>query len=123
MPNQAVIETTATESRPRNGFDRQFVDGAWRKGHGSHTVQDVIPYTGETIAEILPADQNDGAETYRSAAKSPPSWAAALPHDRTEVRRQAAHLTRLYFPGIGATIARRSHCFADWRASHDVPWV
>ncbi|HXA51779.1 MAG TPA: aldehyde dehydrogenase family protein [Candidatus Acidoferrum sp.] len=41
--------------------------------------------SGETIAEILSADQNDLDEACRSAATSQPSWAAALSHDRAEI--------------------------------------
>ena len=89
MPTQTEIDTQTPQSHSRtwNGFDRQFINGAWRRGRGSRPSQDQNPYTGETITAIQSADQSDIDDAYQSAANSQPSWAAALPLQRAEVMR------------------------------------
>ncbi|MCU1236010.1 MAG: Aldehyde dehydrogenase [Candidatus Solibacter sp.] len=105
MLTQTQQETNAAANRPTtwSGFDRQYVNGAWRTGRSSRRVQDVNPFTGETILEIPSADQTDLDEAYHSAAGSQPSWASALPSERAEVMRRAA----------GIMEVRRSE-FVDW---------
>ena len=63
---------------PYAGFDRLSIGGVWRPGNGQRTLKDNNPYTGEVILEIQEGDRGDLERAYTSAARTHPSWAAAL---------------------------------------------
>ena len=85
MPTQTEIDTQTEQSHSRtsNGFDRQFINGAWRRGRSSRQLQDQNPYTGETITAIQSADQSDIDDAYQSARTpshpGPPSSPSSAP--------------------------------------------
>src|SRR2546427_10110580 len=76
-----LIERTTTPVHPYAGFDKQYINGAWRTGRRGQALKDINPYTGETLVEIAIADQNDLDEAYQAAAPAQPAWAVMLPGD------------------------------------------
>src|SRR5258708_13303040 len=62
------IENIAKKILRYSGFDGQYINGAWRPGHGGHRQQDLDPYTGEAVPEITVADQSGVDEAYQSPA-------------------------------------------------------
>ena len=127
MPTQTEIDTQTAQSHSRtwNGFDRQFINGAWRRGRGSRPFQDQNPYTGETITAIQSADQSDIDDAYQSAANSQPSWAAALPLHRAEVMRHAAYIMDVRHAEIvewliGESGSTRLKAELEWQFSRSV---
>jgi aldehyde dehydrogenase (NAD+) len=82
------LETPVASAQAYSGFDKQFINGAWRSGRLGRTLKDTDPYTGETLVEIAMADQRDLDEAYRSAVKAQCSWAATLPGGRASVLRR-----------------------------------
>jgi aldehyde dehydrogenase (NAD+) len=56
-----MTNSCKTVSKPSRygGLDRQYIGGTWRPGGAGRTLRDSDPYTGETLAEIGLANQND----------------------------------------------------------------
>ncbi|MGZ5175509.1 MAG: aldehyde dehydrogenase family protein, partial [Burkholderiales bacterium] len=75
-----------TESERRySGFTGQFINGAWRAGRGGSRLTDTDPYSGETLTEIVLADESDVDEAYQCAAKAQLAWSHASPAQRASV--------------------------------------
>ena len=72
------------------GFDGQYIDGSWRPGRDGSKEVDKDPYSGETVAEIVQADQTDLDDAYKAAAKAQVSWAALAPSDRVAIMLRSA---------------------------------
>lgn len=51
------------------GFDGQYIGGSWRPGKQGEKEVDTDPYSGETLAEIAMANQNDLDEAYSRRPK------------------------------------------------------
>jgi hypothetical protein len=73
---------TTSSPRPYDGFEKQFINGAWRPGHVPSLLKDTNPYTGEILLEIPSAEQTDVDEAYRSAAQAQPVRSKMLPFRR-----------------------------------------
>jgi aldehyde dehydrogenase (NAD+) len=63
-------------------LDRQYIGGTWRHGKDRSKLIDTDPFTGETLVEIVQANDTDLDEAYQSAAKAQVSWAARNPAER-----------------------------------------
>ena len=90
-----LIERTTTPVHPYAGFDKQYINGAWRTGRRGQALKDINPYTGETLVEIAIAVQNDLEDAYQAAARAQPAWAAMLPAQRVGVMRRVAGIPLL----------------------------
>ena len=99
-----------TVSRPSRytGLDRQYIGGTRRLGRAGRTLRDSDPYTGETLAEIGLANQDDVDEAYRSAAKAQPAWAAMLPAERAGIMRRSAVIMEERHEEIVSWLVRES---------------
>ncbi|MGE2732483.1 aldehyde dehydrogenase family protein [Mycolicibacterium vaccae] len=71
-------------------FDTMPIGRAWRAGSAGKMRASSDPYTGDTLAEIPQADENDLDEAYRTAVEAQRDWAAAPPAERAAVMRAAA---------------------------------
>jgi aldehyde dehydrogenase (NAD+) len=80
---------TGSERR-YSGFSGQFINGAWRAGRGRSRLTDTDPYSGETLTEIVLADESDVEEAYQCAAKAQLAWSRAIPAQRTSVLSRCA---------------------------------
>ena len=70
--------------------------------------KDTDPYSGETLAEIVMANESDLDDASRSAAKAQVAWAARLPSERAEVMVRAAAMMQARHQEIVDWIIRES---------------
>jgi aldehyde dehydrogenase (NAD+) len=73
-----------------SGFSGQYIAGAWRPGKQGSIETDTDPFSGETLAEIVMANQSDLDEAYQAAAKAQIEWARRLPSERAAVLIRSA---------------------------------
>lgn len=71
-------------------FDSMPIGTRWRGGSAGKTRESTDPYTGDTLAELAQADQNDLNEAYDSAAAAQQDWASQPPLERAAIMRSAA---------------------------------
>ena len=88
----AANATTQRQVKRYEGFDRQFIDGAWRAGGGDGRLADRNPYSGELLVEIPLANERDVDDAHTAAVKAQRAWAQRLPSERSEVMRRAAQV-------------------------------
>ena len=69
--------------QPWNDFSGQYIAGQWRAGRAGKTLTDRNPYSGQTLARIALANEDDLDEAYRSAASAQKAWAQTLPAERS----------------------------------------
>ena len=55
-------------------FTRQFINGQWKEGTSSATIQNFNPYTGEELLTIQAASNDDLDEAYTVAQQAQPIW-------------------------------------------------
>lgn len=79
-----------TPATPFSGFGLQYVGGEWRQGRSDHSVNDLDPYTGDTLLSLAGASLADVDDAYAAAARAQPEWAAWLPRERAELLLRAA---------------------------------
>jgi aldehyde dehydrogenase (NAD+) len=89
--NPAAVIPTSTPGRYTE-LDRQYIGGIWRHGHEGSKLIDTDPFTGETLAEIVQANQEDLDEAYQSAAKAQISWAAKNPAERAAIVMRSSRI-------------------------------
>ena len=78
-------------SAPSGTPTELFIDGKWGPGSsGTFPVYD--PSTGDVIADVARAGDEDVARAVESAAAAGPGWAATAPRERGEVLRKAFEL-------------------------------
>ncbi|WP_035642609.1 aldehyde dehydrogenase family protein [Bradyrhizobium sp. ORS 375] len=73
-----------------NELDRMLIGGVWRAGNGTDRIADKDPFTGDTLLEIVEADESDVQAAYSAAVTAQRDWAAALPSERATVMQRAA---------------------------------
>src|SRR5271156_1486205 len=86
------VDSAKGSDTPRRyeGFGGQYIDGSWRPGRHGGVRVDTDPYSGETLAETIMANQSDLDEAYHAAARAQNSWAARLPVERAAVMLRSA---------------------------------
>ncbi|RJG06101.1 aldehyde dehydrogenase family protein [Noviherbaspirillum cavernae] len=72
-----------------SGFEEQFINGAWRPGRSTNTLDDTNPYNNDLLAHIILANRSDLDNAYDSAAMAQASWASAPPAERADVLLRA----------------------------------
>jgi aldehyde dehydrogenase (NAD+) len=75
-----------------DGFDKIYLNGAWRRGSSEKISEDLDPYTGEVLARIPLADESDLDEAFRAAASAQDRWQQTLPAERAGIVRRAADI-------------------------------
>ncbi len=117
---------TIIAPHPYTNLNTQFINGHWRPGRRQGAEErDLDPYTGETLAEIAPADRSDLDEAYQSASKAQTAWAAMLPGGRSAILRQAAAIMEARQEEIVSWLIReagstRLKARLEWEAVHAV---
>jgi aldehyde dehydrogenase (NAD+) len=117
--------TTNDGPRPYSGFDGQYINGSWKPGRQGGTLKDTDPYSGETLAEIVMANQSDLDEAYQAAAKAQIVWAAQLPSERASVMlRSAAVMETRHEEIVGWLIqesgSTRTKAEMEWQFVHSI---
>jgi aldehyde dehydrogenase (NAD+) len=108
-----------------DGFDTMPIGAKWRAGKSKDTLCDRNPFTGETILEIVQANEGDVDEAYMRARAAQPEWAAAPPSARATVMQKAAQVMQARRDEIiGWLIAEsgstRLKASLEWDAVHAV---
>src|SRR3954462_9119401 len=75
-----------------DGLDRMLLNGRWLHGRSGHTLDDVDPYTNESLLRIPLASEQDLDEAFEAAQAAQPGWASTLPSNRAAVTRRAAEI-------------------------------
>jgi len=117
--------TTNDGPRPYSGFDGQYINGSWRPGRQGGTLKDTDPYSGETLAEIVMANESDLDEAYQAAAKAQIVWAAQLPSERASVMlRSAAVMETRHEEIVGWLVqesgSTRTKAEMEWQFVHSI---
>ena len=82
----------SSDPLPYSGFEGQYINGSWRPGRQGSKLRDTDPYSGQLLAEIAMASENDLDEAYQGAAKAQVAWEQTLPEERAAVLRRAASI-------------------------------
>jgi succinate-semialdehyde dehydrogenase/glutarate-semialdehyde dehydrogenase len=65
-----------------------LIGGTWRPARGGGTLRVEDPATGETIAEVADAGEQDALDALAAAAQVQDSWASHPPRERGEILRR-----------------------------------
>src|SRR5689334_22044439 len=120
-----VIDTPRSARTPYQGWEKQWIDGAWRTGRSRRVVKDVDPFTGETLVEIAGADAQDVDDAYLGARNAQRGWAAALPGQRASILRGAAEIMEARREEIVSWLVKESgstrvKARLEWESTHAI---
>ncbi|MCC5893396.1 aldehyde dehydrogenase family protein [Exiguobacterium sp.] len=74
-------------------FTKMYIDGQWVEGSSDKSIDNVNPFTDETLFSIRSADESDLDNAYRTAKEAQSEWASMLPQDRRALIERFAELT------------------------------
>ena len=77
-------------------YDKQFIGGVWREGRGEGLLDDINPFSGETLYSYRPASKEDVDEAYASAKKAQKIWADYSPSAKVAVLEKLLAVMREY---------------------------
>lgn len=117
MANESGAATY--RSSPYSGFNGQYIGGAWRPSRQGGILKDTDPYSGDTLAEIVMANESDLDEAYRFAAKAQIAWAALLPSARAAVMLRSAAIMEARHEEIVEWLIRES---GSTRVKAELEW-
>ncbi len=125
MASQASPTPAPSTPARYDGFDRIFINGAWRNGRSAKVNRDRNPYNGETLVEIQQGDRQDLDDAYASARTAQAGWAAMLPSERAAVMRRAAAIMEARHEEIVSWLIReagstRLKASLEWDTVHSV---
>lgn len=108
-------------------FDTMPIGMTWRAGAAGKTRESTDPYSGDTLAEIPQADEDDLNEAYDAAVAAQSDWADAPPAERAGVMRAAAdvmgrrkdEIVHWLVHETGGTIAKAE---LEWGLVRSVMW-
>ncbi|WP_163801616.1 aldehyde dehydrogenase family protein [Mycolicibacterium sediminis] len=103
------------------------IGSQWRAGAAGSTRESTDPYSGDTLAEIPQANEDDLNEAYETAVAAQPDWADAPPAERAGVMRAAAdvmgrrkdEIVHWLVHETGGTIAKAE---LEWGLVRSVMW-
>ncbi|UOQ91740.1 aldehyde dehydrogenase family protein [Halobacillus shinanisalinarum] len=84
-------------------FTKQYINGEWKTGSSEKTVENVNPYTNQTIASIQSANEQDLDEAYKAAEAAQKDWQKLTPG-----KKQA------YFDALLKAMTKRKDEIVDW---------
>lgn len=70
----------------------QYINGSWREGKGSKTIESLNPYTNEVYQTIQTASLEDIDEAYQTAQEKQLEWEAVNPYERNKIISSAARI-------------------------------
>ncbi|MFG6150467.1 aldehyde dehydrogenase family protein [Halobacillus sp. B23F22_1] len=84
-------------------FTKQYINGEWRPGSSDKMVENVNPYTSQTLSTIPSADEDDLNEAYRSAEDAQKEWMTYTPEE-----------VQSYFEALIKVVEKRKDEIVDW---------
>lgn len=120
-----TAEAAKTAPAAYQGWDGQYIDGAWRHGRHGEVQIDADPYSGAVLAETVMANGQDLDEAYRAAAKAQKDWETRLPAERAGVMVRAAAIMEARREEILGWLTReagstRGKAELEWQFVHAV---
>jgi len=120
-----IFQQKLANTRPYPDFDSLPIGGVWRKGRSDKVNRDLNPYSGDVVAEISQANQDDLNDAYIGAANAQVAWEDRLPGERAEVMRRAATVMEVRRDEIIGWLIRESgstriKATLEWEAVHAV---
>ncbi|HBY43719.1 MAG TPA: aldehyde dehydrogenase, partial [Brevundimonas sp.] len=120
-----TAEAARTAPAAYQGWDGQYIDGAWRHGRQGEIQTDTDPYSGAVLAETVMANGQDLDEAYRAAAKAQKDWETRLPAERAGVMIRAAAIMEARREEILGWLTReagstRGKAELEWQFVHAV---
>jgi acyl-CoA reductase-like NAD-dependent aldehyde dehydrogenase len=73
-------------------YAKQFINGEWVDGSSSKSLENLNPYTGETLFTMSSASAEDLDKAFRSAEEAFNSWQKTLPSEKRELLENVAHV-------------------------------
>lgn len=67
-----------------------YINGNWKKGSNSDTMDNINPYSGETIFTITTSNKQDVDEAFEAAAKAQKEWEKTTPSQKRNIFDKAA---------------------------------
>lgn len=77
-------------------FTKMYIDGQWVKGSSDKSIDNLNPFTDETLFSIQSADESDLDKAYQAAKSAQTEWATMLPQNRRALIEKFAELTLTY---------------------------
>ncbi|MBN8237045.1 aldehyde dehydrogenase family protein [Halobacillus kuroshimensis] len=84
-------------------FTKQYINGQWKNGSSEKFVENVNPYTEQSIASIPSANQDDLNEAYDAAVQAQEGWMTTLPAEK-----------QTYFDKLLHVVQERKEEIVDW---------
>ncbi|MYL21721.1 aldehyde dehydrogenase family protein [Halobacillus litoralis] len=84
-------------------FTKQYINGQWKNGSSEKFVENINPYTEQSIASIPSANEDDLNEAYDAAVQAQESWMSVLPAQK-----------QTYFDKLLHVVQERKDEIVDW---------
>lgn len=84
-------------------FTKQYINGQWKNGSSEKFVENINPYTEQSIASIPSANEDDLNEAYDAAVQAQESWMSVLPAQK-----------HTYFDKLLHVVQERKDEIVDW---------
>lgn len=84
-------------------FTKQYINGQWKNGSSDKNVDNINPYTQQTIAQIPSANEEDLNEAYQGANVAQKSWMTTVPATK-----------QTYFDQLLKVVHERKDEIIDW---------
>ena len=69
-------------SQPYTGLNKQFINGQWLDGQSTRTIDNINPYTQETLCSIKAASQQDVDQAFKAAQTAFKTWSQTSAEER-----------------------------------------
>ncbi|MBO9682197.1 MAG: aldehyde dehydrogenase family protein [Flavisolibacter sp.] len=94
----------------------QFINGVWKQGSESDSIDDYNPYDNSVVATFKAAGLKDVNEAYKAARKAQEAWGQTLPQTRSDIMTKAANIIEqrkdeiadLMTKECGSTVVKRA---------------
>ncbi|MGP4076112.1 aldehyde dehydrogenase family protein [Halobacillus sp. K22] len=84
-------------------YFKQYINGEWKPGSSEKQIENINPYTEQSITTIPSANEDDLNEAYQAAENAQKDWAEVLP-----AQKQA------YFDNLLSIVKERKDEIIDW---------
>ncbi|WP_046176182.1 aldehyde dehydrogenase family protein [Domibacillus indicus] len=70
---------------------KQFINGEWRDGQSSRTLDNLNPYNDELLVSFKMADVSDVDSAYKAALRAKEEWDRVNPYKKRDILERAVH--------------------------------
>ncbi|WP_147803758.1 aldehyde dehydrogenase family protein [Alkalicoccus halolimnae] len=73
-------------------YNKQFINGAWKEGSSEKTLENINPYSQESIFMMNSASEEDLNRAYNAAADAFPAWKDTAPAEKQKLMHNVARV-------------------------------